>query len=65
MEYWVWSIEHNMWWRPNHMGYTNDLSKAGKYNLAQAQRICEEANEYLEEGESLKELYFPVQVIKM
>ena len=32
MRYVIWSHEHVAWWRPNHLGYTNILSEAGRYS---------------------------------
>jgi hypothetical protein len=38
-DYFVWSMEHDAWWRPNHCGYTNSLFDAGLYTKAQADEI--------------------------
>lgn len=39
--YYIWSAKHDLWWLPNHRGYTPDLAKAGLYNLSQAIAIEE------------------------
>ncbi len=44
MKYRIWSFEHNSWWKSNQMGYTEDISEAGIYNLLDAVAICTEAN---------------------
>ncbi len=43
-EYYVWSIEHNSWWRANSNGYSNLLSEAGLYTKRQATIIIGGAN---------------------
>lgn len=50
MKYLIWSHEHRAWWAPGHMGYTLEISKAGRYGYETAMRICFDANEYLPEG---------------
>lgn len=40
----IWSFEHRGWWKPGRMGYTDDLSKAGKYHVFEAEDICAKAN---------------------
>jgi hypothetical protein len=42
----IWSIEHNAWWRPNAQGYTQDKKEAGLYPYLQALKIVLEANAY-------------------
>lgn len=44
MRYAIWSIEHNAWWRPGSMGYTDHLSEAGHYGYVEAVRIVDRAN---------------------
>lgn len=39
MKFLIWSWEHNMWWRPNHAGYTELVEEAGRYSLAEAAEI--------------------------
>jgi len=34
--YLLWSNKHAMWWRPNALGYTNDITEAGRYGVRQA-----------------------------
>lgn len=42
--YWlVWSNEHNAYWRPNKCGYTQDVAQAGRYPVAEADSICQDA----------------------
>lgn len=40
----IWSHEHNMWWKPNEWGYTEDVKEAGIYSSAQAFHIVMKAN---------------------
>jgi hypothetical protein len=47
--YLIWSNEHNAWWGPGRIGYTTEPSKAGRYSLAEASQICEDANRYSQE----------------
>jgi hypothetical protein len=42
----VWSFEHDAWWGPGRMGYTTDLTKAGRYSEADATDIVAKANRY-------------------
>ena len=40
-----------IWWNPEQRGYTNDINRAGKYTLAEAESICGSRNaEWLGEG---------------
>lgn len=39
----IWSHEHSAWWRPNAMGYTYDVSRAGAYTAEEARRVTESA----------------------
>lgn len=41
--YLIWSPEHSGWWKPDECGYTNRLSKAGRYTKAQAIEISTKA----------------------
>jgi hypothetical protein len=45
-EWLLWSYEHERWWKPYNWGYTSELTEAGRYTLAEAIAICEEANRY-------------------
>lgn len=42
--YLIWSIEHEGWWKPRSMGYTELRSEAGMYTYEEAYRIVESAN---------------------
>ena len=42
--YVIWSYEHRAWWAPDRRGYTPDLTSAGVYTRAEAERIVAEAN---------------------
>lgn len=44
MKYLIWSNEHNSWWRPGSSGYSLTIEGAGRYSLAQALELCNEAN---------------------
>lgn len=39
MKYLIWSFEHNAWWKPNEMGYTENIVLAGRYSPLDAGRI--------------------------
>ena len=43
-EFFIWSIEHNAWWRPNWCGYTDTLRDAGRYSRTVAEEIVARAN---------------------
>jgi hypothetical protein len=51
MNYYIWSMEHGAYWRPNGNGYTTDRSQAGIYTEAEAIDYCERANQFVEEGQ--------------
>jgi hypothetical protein len=36
----VWSNDDRLWWRANRCGYTRSVEDAGRYTLAEAQRIA-------------------------
>lgn len=42
----VWSIEHNAWWAPHHLGYVQDKKEAGLYTYTEALEIVRGANQY-------------------
>lgn len=47
--YLIESIEHRYgdtvtWWKPNRLGYTESISKAGRYSKEDAEEICKNAN---------------------
>ena len=35
----IWSNEHEAWWRPHFLGYTEDKEKAGIYTYAEIKKI--------------------------
>lgn len=43
-KYFIWSFEHNAWWRSDRLGYTEELAYAGFYSHAEALSICLDAN---------------------
>jgi len=59
-EYWIWSNEHQAWWRPAERGYTGFLHEAGRYPQRMADRIIEQANHYLSEHSFPNEVAIPV-----
>lgn len=48
MTWLVYSFEHDAWWGANHLGYTEDITEAGRYSLEEAKDICLKANRYLD-----------------
>lgn len=40
----IWSNEHNSWWCPNSLGYTDFVDLAGRYSFDEALKICNGAN---------------------
>lgn len=40
----IWSNEHQAWWRPNEVGYADNLAEAGVYHKARAFAIVMRAN---------------------
>ena len=42
--YKIWSIEHQMWWKPLESGYTPTRSEAGAYSFEAATVIVKRAN---------------------
>lgn len=45
-EWYVWSMEHNAWWKAAWGGYTQDKKEAGIYSYEEAMKIVREANEH-------------------
>lgn len=39
----IWSNQHERWWRANERGYTSHIDEAGRYPLAVAERIVDQA----------------------
>lgn len=63
--FYIWSFEHNGWWRPGRMGYTPKLSEAGKYHKMEAADICARANiNYTGEG-TPEEVMVPCELFKV
>lgn len=54
----IYSIEHSAYWKINGYGYTQDIKEAGRFNVFEAERICEDANKYVSDG-ILKEIITP------
>ncbi len=44
LRYYIWSNEHNAWWRANHSGYADRVCSAGLYSYEEAINICNKAN---------------------
>jgi hypothetical protein len=42
--FYIWSMEHNAWWRPDSNGYTNKLSEAGTFGREECYDILFHAN---------------------
>lgn len=42
--YLIWSFEHRAWWKSGGWGYTTATHKAGTFSLAEATKICDQAN---------------------
>lgn len=63
-KFFIWSHEHDGWWRPNHCGYTAKLSEAGQYSFEEALKICDQANFFnLEKGvASINESMVPLPI---
>lgn len=57
--FYIWSNEHNAWWRPGRMGYTTNKQNAGIYNSEEAEKILEQANVMCNE-DNLNEIKIPV-----
>ena len=36
MRYLIWSHEHEAWWRPGALGYTTEITEAGRYTGSDA-----------------------------
>lgn len=57
--YFIWSHEHEAWWKPGGNGYTRHWQQAGLFTLEGAKEICLQANRYsdrvMEEMVSVKE----------
>lgn len=42
--YLLWSNKHQMWWRPDAQGYTDDEAQAGRYDeLTALHYVCQSA----------------------
>lgn len=42
-DYLIWSHEHGAWWKPNSLGYTTNISRAGVYSRDDATDIVRRA----------------------
>lgn len=56
LRYLIWSNEHQAWWGSAHVGYFSVISRAGRYTLAQATAICDDANIAIPEGDEPHEV---------
>jgi len=43
-KYYIWSNEHQLWWKPQCHGYTENIWEAGQYSKTEAEEIVENAN---------------------
>lgn len=43
IQYFIWSAEHQAWWKADLNGYAKGLNDAGKYDRDEALRICRNA----------------------
>lgn len=43
-DYFIWSVEHDGWWKPNKAGYCASWSSAGRYSKEEAYQISARAN---------------------
>lgn len=43
-KYFIWSYEHDAWWRPDFCGYSKDINEAGYYSFKDVAAICKSAN---------------------
>lgn len=57
--FYIWSVEHNAWWRPHERGYTQSVAEAGVYHEARAKEIVKSANIV-----SFNECMIPVHCVK-
>ncbi len=44
IKFYIWSNQHEAWWKPAKRGYTEKIEKAGVYSLEEAIEICNGAN---------------------
>lgn len=44
--WYIWSLEHDAWWRADSNGYTEKLEEAGIYETKEATRIVHDANRF-------------------
>ena len=42
--FYIWSVEHQGYWRQNRCGYTPEIDEAGKFDGSEAIKICNSAN---------------------
>lgn len=51
--YLVWSVDHDMWWKPLKSGYTTNFKEAGRYTRADAIAACGFAKGWLSSSTTL------------
>jgi hypothetical protein len=59
-EYWIWSNEHQAWWKPAERGYTGLLHEAGRYHKSVVDRILRHANIVVDEEDFPNVVAIPV-----
>ena len=59
MEFYIWSREHQGYWKQNGWGYTPDKDEAGRFSFEEGSAICLNANQFVEDDEELEEKMIP------
>lgn len=62
MKCYIWSNQHEAWWKPNRMGYTLDRKEAGIYPLPLAMSIVIDANKYQGDNDIPDETIVPIEI---
>ena len=39
MKYYIWSNEHQLWWKPGSQGYTDKIGEAGVYSEKESAKL--------------------------